>query len=96
MLQIEPYPDFRDTLLRMKRDVNIERLKILSNNEAWLATTLSTSGEEYRVKTRMLQITFHSVFGSPLLDPPSASSQAATMGDGRPGSPLVPMPSLKR
>ena len=72
----------------MKRDVTVERLKVLSNAETWLQNTLTTSAEEYRVKVRMLQISFHTVFGSPLLDPPQKRGGVSPPGRlNRPPSP---------
>mmetsp|Transcript_20039 Transcript_20039/g.28786 ORF Transcript_20039/g.28786 Transcript_20039/m.28786 type:complete len:519 (+) Transcript_20039:89-1645(+) len=67
---IEGFPNFKEDLLKLKAEITLEKIKMKSSVENWLATSLCTEGEEYITKLRVLQGTFKNVFESPLLDPP--------------------------
>lgn len=63
--------------MQLKRDITLEKEKILRNTVNWFQSTHTIVMEDYLVKLRFIQITFYNVFNSPLLISPKGNSNAS-------------------
>lgn len=71
-MQAEEFPYYPKLLLRLRKQITLEKEVALRKAKEWIDETVSIDKEEYIMKDRMLQVTFHSLLTSRLLDPPES------------------------
>jgi len=68
----EEFPNYPKLLLRLRKQITLEKEVALRKAKEWIDETISIDKEEYIMKDRMLQVTFSGLLTSRLLDPPES------------------------